>query len=188
MAITQYSFGQNLAAAKSNNVIDIYKEWTAAEVRADLQKNRTDLVTVMMNLTHDFNKASAIRSNNAFLGKEVYIVGRKKYNTCGDVGMRHYETVYHADSLGEVIDKLHKDGYTVYAVDNQMEYSPVNLWDENFPRKSAFVFGEEQRGLSQEGIELCDKMVYVAMYGSVRSLNVASCATVIMAEYSRRYR
>lgn len=188
MAITQYSFGQNLAAAKSNNVIDIYKEWTAAEVRADLQKNRTDLVTVMMNLTHDFNKASAIRSNNAFLGKEVYIVGRKKYNTCGDVGTRHYETVYHANSLEEVIDKLHKDGYTVYAVDNQMEYNPVNLWDENFPRKSAFVFGEEQRGLSQEGIELCDKMVYVAMYGSVRSLNVASCATVIMAEYSRRYR
>ena len=85
MAITQYSFGKNLAAAASNNVRDIYKEWTAAEVRADLQENRTDLVTVLMNVTHDFNKASAIRSNNAFLGKEVYIVGRRKYNTCGDV-------------------------------------------------------------------------------------------------------
>ena len=181
MAITQYSFGKNLAAAASNNVRDIYKEWTAAEVRADLQENRTDLVTVLMNVTHDFNKASAIRSNNAFLGKEVYIIGRRKYNTCGDVGMRHYETVYHADTLQETVDKLHQKGYTVYAV-------PVNLWDEDFPRKSAFVFGEEQRGLSQEEIEMCDKMIYVAMYGSVRSLNVASCATVIMAEYSRRYR
>ena len=208
MAITQYSFGKNLAAAASNNVRDIYKEWTAAEVRADLQENRTDLVTVLMNVTHDFNKASAIRSNNAFLGKEVYIIGRRKYNTCGDVGMRHYETVYHADTLQETVDKLHQKGYTVYAVDNQMEYHPVNLWDEDFPRKSAFVmeyhpvnlwdedfprksafvFGEEQRGLSQEEIEMCDKMIYVAMYGSVRSLNVASCATVIMAEYSRRYR
>lgn len=188
MAITQYSFGQNLAAAASNNVRDIYKEWTAAEVRADLQKNRTDLVCVCQNLTSDFNKSSVIRSNNAFLGKEVYIIGRRKYNTVGDVGTRHYEKVLHADNLREVADKLHDDGYTVYAVDNQMEYHPVNLWDEDFPRKSAFVFGEEQRGLSQEEIEMCDKMIYVAMYGSVRSLNVASCATVIMAEYSRRYR
>jgi tRNA G18 (ribose-2'-O)-methylase SpoU len=186
--ITQYSFGQNLAAAKSNNVIDIYKQWTAAEVRADLQKNRTDLVTIMLNLTHDFNKSAAIRSNNAFLGKEVYIVGRRKYNTRGDVGTRHYEKIFHADTLQEVVDKLHVEGYAIYAVDNQMEYNPVNLWDEDFPRKSAFVFGEEQRGLSKEEIELCDKMIYVAMYGSVRSLNVASCATVIMAEYSRRYR
>lgn len=188
MAITQYSFGNNLAAAASNNVRDIYKEWTAAEVRADLQKNRTDLVTVLMNVTHDFNKASAIRSNNAFLGKEVYIVGRRKFDPRGAVGCKKYERVLHADTLQEVVDKLHDDGYTVYAVDNQMEYHPANLWDEDFPRKSTFVFGEEQRGLSQEEIEMCDKMIYVAMYGSVRSLNVASCATVIMAEYSRRYR
>lgn len=188
MAITQYSFGKNLAAAASNNVRDIYKEWTAAEVRADLQKNRTDLVTICCNYTSDYNKASCIRSNNAFLGKEVYIVGRKRYNSVGTVGTNHYESCFHADNLREVVDKLHKDGYTVYAVDNQMEYHPANLWDEDFPRKSAFVFGEEQRGLSQEEIEMCDKMIYVAMYGSVRSLNVASCATVIMAEYSRRYR
>ena len=139
--ITQYSFGQNLAAAKSNNVIDIYKQWTAAEVRADLQKNRTDLVTITLNLTHDFNKSAAIRSNNAFLGKEVYIVGRRKYDPRGAVGCKKYERVFHADTLQEVVDKLHAEGYTIYAVDNQMEYSPVNLWDEDFPRKSAFVFG-----------------------------------------------
>lgn len=188
MAITQYSFGKNLAAAASNNVRDIYKEWTAAEVRADLSSHRSDLVTVFQNIGYNINIACAIRSNNAFLGKEVYIIGRRKFDPRGAVGCKKYERVYHADTLQETVDKLHQEGYTVYAVDNQMEYNPVNLWDENFPRKSAFVFGEEQRGLSKEEIELCDKMIYVAMYGSVRSLNVASCATVIMAEYSRRYR
>lgn len=188
MAITQYSFGKNLAAAASNNVRDIYKEWTAAEVRADLSSHRSDLVTVFQNIGYNINIACAIRSNNAFLGKEVYIVGRRKFDPRGAVGCKKYERVYHADTLQETVDKLHREEYTVYAVDNQMEYNPVNLWDENFPRKSAFVFGEEQRGLSKEEIELCDKMIYVAMYGSVRSLNVASCATVIMAEYSRRYR
>ena len=107
VAITQYSFGKNLAAAASNNVRDIYKEWTAAEVRADLQKNRTDLVTICCNYTSDYNKASCIRSNNAFLGKEVYIVGRKRYNSVGTVGTNHYESCFHADNLREVVDKRH---------------------------------------------------------------------------------
>lgn len=186
--ITQYSYGIHTEANLSNNVIERYKTWNAEEVRADLNPNRTELVTVFQNIEYNINIACAIRSNNAFLGKEAYIVGRRKFDPRGAVGCKKYERVLHADTLQEVVDKLHTEGYTIYAADNQMEYNPVNLWDEDFPRKSAFVFGEEQRGLSKEEIELCDKMIYVAMYGSVRSLNVASCATVIMAEYSRRYR
>lgn len=186
--IEQYSYGIHLEANLSNNVIERYKTWNAEEVRADLNPKRSGLVTILQNVGYNINIASTIRSNNAFLGKEVYIVGRRKFDPRGAVGCKKYERVLHADNLREVVDKLHQDAYIVYAVDNQMEYNPVNLWDEDFPSKSAFVFGEEQNGLSQEEIEMCDKMVYVAMYGSVRSLNVASCATAVMAEYSRRYR
>ena len=189
--IEQYSHGIHTEANLSNNVIERYKAWDAEEVRADLNPNRTELVTVFQNIGYNINIACAVSASKDLeltIGKEVYIVGRRKFDPRGAVGCKKYERVYHADTLQETVDKLHQDRYTIYAVDNQMEYNPINLWDENFPRKSAFVFGEEQRGLSKEEIELCDKMIYVAMYGSVRSLNVASCATVIMAEYSRRYR
>lgn len=186
--IDRYSYGLNQEASKNNNVIDIYKAWTAEEVRADLDTRRTDVVTVLSNTTHDFNAAAAIRSNNAFLGKSVYIVGRRRYDKRGAVGCHKYEHVYHADMLQEVIDRLHEGGYVVYAVDNQMEYHPQNLYDTDFPPKSAFVYGEERRGLAKEEIKSCDGMVYVGMYGSVRSLNVAACAAVVLAEYTRRYR
>lgn len=186
--IEQYSYGLNQEASQNNNVLDIYKTWSAEEVRADLDNRRTDVVSVLSNTTHDFNAAAAIRSNNAFLGKCVYIVGRRRYDKRGAVGCHKYEHVFHADTLSEVIDKLHEDDYTVYAVDNQMEYCPQNLYDVDFPIKSAFVYGEERRGLAREEIEACDGMIYVGMYGSVRSLNVATCAAVVLAEYTRRYR
>lgn len=185
--ITQYSYGLNTQASQNNNVVDIYKRWTAEEVRADLQEDRGGLVNVCLNLTHDFNKSSIIRAANCFLADSTYVVGRKRFDTRGAVGATHYEHVYHADTLGEVIDKLHEDGYHVFAVDNVMEYSPTSLWEADIPYKSAFVYGEESLGLSREAIEMCDSMVYVRQRGAIRSLNVAQAAACVMAEYTRRY-
>ena len=82
--ITPYSFGMDYNG-DNRNVINKYKDWVNAEIRADLQKNRSQCVNIFINLSGDFNKASAIRSHNAFLGKEVYIVGRRRYDIRGAV-------------------------------------------------------------------------------------------------------
>lgn len=172
----------------SANVVDMYKDWVVSEVRADLDKNRSCLVNVCMNLTNDFNKASVIRANNAFLGRAVYLVGRRQYNRRGTVGTHNYEHVYSADSLSEVLLLLKSEGYVVFGVDNTPCYDPVNLWDCFLPEKSVFVYGEEGRGLSSDEIGLCDRVVFIQQVGSVRSLNIAQAASCVMSEYSRRYR
>jgi tRNA G18 (ribose-2'-O)-methylase SpoU len=188
VAIKSYSIAVEKDHVENANVADLYKNWNQSEIRADLDSRRTDLVSITMNLTKDFNKASVIRGNNAYLGKAVYIVGRRKYNKRGAVGTYHYEHVYSADTLAEVVELLRTDGYRIFAVDNLPEHNPTNIWDVTFPSKSAFVYGEEQRGLQPEEIALCDEMVFVQMYGSVRSLNIAQCAAVVMNEYSRQHR
>lgn len=185
--ISQYTHGIEQLANANSNVLDIYKASSNEEIRACLQPRRTDLVMVYQNLTHDFNKSSAIRSGNAFLVKASYIVGRRHYDSRGSVGTKHFETVFHADTFQEVLDLLHRDGYVVYAVDNIAKYNPVNILQLDFPVKSAFVMGEEQLGLDAETISLCDGMTYIQQFGSVRSMNVACAASCIMLEYSRRY-
>lgn len=188
MTITKYSVPDTPVRAASQNVIDSYKTWLAEDIRADLEPKRSEAVQIFQNLAGDFNKAVGVRNSNAFLAKESYIVGRRKYDPRGTVGCKHYENIYHAENLVEVIEKLHSEGYTIYAVDNIMEYDPVNIWDAEIPEKSAFLFGEEGSGLSKDDIDLCDGMLYVSMYGSVRSLNVGACSAVVLAEYSRRFR
>lgn len=188
MAITPYNVNLENENSANANVAEMYKNWTMAEIRADLDERRTPLVNICMNLTKDFNKASVVRANNAFLGSEVYLVGRRHYNRIGTVGTHQYEHVKSADTLAEVIDVLHADGYTVYAVDNIESYNPKNIWDVDFPEKSAFVYGEEQRGLQPDEIALCDDMVFVSQQGSVRSLNIAQAASCLMSEYSRQHR
>lgn len=185
--IEQYSYGIPVKANADHNVIEKYKQMAADEIRADLQPKRSKMVTILMNTDHNLNIGTIIRSNNAFLGRSVYVVGRKRYNHVPAVGTTHLETVYHADCLEEVIDKLHQEQYIVYAVDNLMDYKPKNIWDAKIVPSAAFVYGNESEGLTDSEIKLCDDMLYVGMYGSVRSLNLACAASIIMAEYTKRY-
>lgn len=188
MAITQYSYGINIGVNANNNVIDRFKEWTAEEVRADLFPRRSKMVCIFENIGYNINIACAIRSNNAFLGREVYIVGRRRYDTRGDCGTRHYTKVFHADAIQEVADKLREEDYKLFAVDNIMECNPKNMWDVEYPEKSAFIFGSESAGITQDALDIADEMVYIKMDGSVRSMNVACAASCIMAEYTRQHR
>lgn len=188
MAISKYTYGDNVSANSMNNVIDEYKEMDAAEVRELLKNKRKDFIAVFQNVGHDLNIATAIRSNNAFCGKEVYVVGRRRFDARGMCGVKHYEELYHADSFSEVFDKLKSEDYTVIAVDNIDFYNPKNAFDYVFPQKTAFVFGNESDGLDEETIDMCDDMVYIPTAGSVRSLNVSAAASVIMSMYCNQYR
>ena len=188
MSIEQYSYGIDHINSKKANVIEFYKDWQTKDIRADLQKNRSDIIMIFENIDYNINIGCAIRSNNAFLGKAVYICGRRKYDKRSAAGTNHYENIYHADTTKEVIEHVKSLGYYVYAIDNIMEYSPVNLMDTTLPKRAAFVFGEEGPGLLPETIDLCDSMLYIGMYGSVRSLNVAVAAGIVQYEYTHQWR
>ena len=186
--IKPYSFGQEVPPSKNNNVIDKFKEWTAAEIRADLDPRRTQMVNIFENVGYNINIACGIRSNNAFLGNRVYVVGRRRFDHRGSVGTLHYERCFSADTIEEVIQELKKENYTIFAVDNLLEKNPKNYWDVEYPAKSAFIYGAENEGISQTALDLADQLVYINMPGSVRSMNVACAASCIMAEYSRQHR
>lgn len=163
------------------NVIDYYKSWETEAIKADLDLHRTPMVTICMNLTGDFNKASIIRSNNAFQGKEVWMVGGRRYDKRGTVGTHHYEHVKHTEDWVSLFQQLKDQGYTIIGVDNVPD--AMNIAHAHLPRKSAFVFGEEQLGLSEHMLDACDKIVYIQQGGSVRSLNVGVAAGIVMHRY-----
>lgn len=166
------------------NVQEQFLNMEAHQVREALENGRSELVNVCMNLSSDFNKASVVRSSNAFLAKETYMVGGES-----KTGTKHGIMVAkHADSLFEVVELLHNEGYFVWAVDNIDSYEPQDIFDVDLPVKSAFVYGRENDGLYKDEIDLCDGMIFIRMNGAARSLNVAQAAAVVMSEYTRQHR
>lgn len=171
------------------NVLDEFLGMTTEEVRAVREGNLNSFVTVAMNLTGDFNKASVLRAHCAFAGSEMFIVGRRKFDRRGAVGSHHYTSVYQAETVEPVIKHLREEGYTLFAVDNTPEFNPQVIYDVEMPVKAAFFYGEEQKGLSSDVVQACDATVYIPQPSPVpRSINVAQAAAVVMSEYCRRHR
>ncbi|MDF8370041.1 RNA methyltransferase [Weissella paramesenteroides] len=178
-----------------------FKGMTNEQIMQALDQRRGDMITVLQNLTHDFNKATAVRNHNAFSGREIVFLnpdnpmdsdnpeGAKKWNKTGAVGAQHYEHISHHRILDyqKLFDRWHEEGYTIYAVDNTPGYELHNIFQVKFPKKSVFLFGEEQIGLADELIQAADQMIYIPQTGSVRSLNVSVAHGIIAALYTAQY-
>lgn len=184
----------------NRNVSDEFKHMTTEMIRMSMQERRVPAVNVATNLTHDFNKASIVRANEAFAFKEIVFINRvneqhpeipegvKHYNRRGTVGMHNYANMRHTVDWLSVFNEYREAGYTLYAVDNTPDFNPQALYNVEFPAESVFVYGEETLGLSREIVEACDKVIYIPQFGVVRSLNVAQAAAVVMYEYTRQHK
>lgn len=187
-------------ATDTRNVADEFKGMTVDAIRLEMQKRRTPLVNIAMNLTSDFNKSSVLRAANSFAAREFILVNRvndqnptsiqgiKKFDKRGAVGMTHYETVRHTTDWKALFVEFREQGYTIFAVDNNIDFAePQAIYNTTFPEKTVFVYGEEGLGLSEEMLRASDAMVYIPQFGVVRSLNISQAAAVCMYEYSRQH-
>lgn len=195
---------QNMTIDPKNdtrNITDEFKGMSEDLIRLEMQKRRTGMISIVMNLTHDFNKSSCLRNHNAMSGREFIFVNRindqnpdapegvKRYDKRGAVGTYNYSSTRHVrvDKYNALFQELRDDGYTIYAVDNTPGYDPKSIYSTDFPYKSAFVYGEEGLGLSDDMIAACDKMVYIPQRGTVRSLNIAVAHGIVSAFYSAQH-
>ena len=167
------------------NISDKYKydrltKWSVDLIKKDLQQNSFPYAVMMENFAGDFNISSVIRSANAFNARSVYYLGRKHYDRRGTVGTHNYTDVIHLSTRDQLLE-LKKD-YELVAVENTVP-SAVALGDAKYSRSPLFILGEEGIGITPETLELCEKFVYINMYGSVRSLNAAVAGSIIMNNF-----
>jgi len=177
------------------NVIDEFKELTIEEINKRLRKAAFPYAVLMQHIQGDFNIGTMIRNANAFNSEKVFYLGKKKYDRRGTVGTHHYSDLKYIrelDSLREL-----KNEYCFIGIDNiEGSQSIYDFpWDkyeiatkQNQPgyRKALFLFGEENNGLIPEVLEMCQVVVHIPQYGSVRSLNVGTASGIIMNEFVRK--
>lgn len=92
---------------------------------------------------------------------------------------------YYTDRLFEVMKGLKKQGIRFYAAHLQ---GSVPYDQPDYAGASAFMIGNESRGLSSAAAEAADACVRIPMHGKVESLNAGIAAAVLMYEASRQRR
>jgi tRNA G18 (ribose-2'-O)-methylase SpoU len=169
------------------NVIDYYKEWEVNAIIGDLDTKRNNFTVLCSNVENDFNIATAIRNSNAFLASEVWIYGKKQYDRRGTVGTHNYTHFKHVKTIEDVHNKItelrnvHPE-LRIVGIDNVSGASRIDEYEWS-QSHVLMIFGQEKNGIPQELLDICDDIVYIKQYGSVRSLNVGTASGIAMYDY-----
>lgn len=168
--------------AWQSNVADHLKTKTEDEIKEFLKQTAHPFGVCFEHWIGDFNMGTGVRNANAFGAQEVFYIGDKKWDKRAAVGVYNYTEVQWIPTV-EHLKKL-KDKYVFVAIDNVTGARSIHNY--RWPRNALMVFGEEGTGLTLEMQELCDEIVEIPMYGSVRSLNCGTASGIVMYDYVKK--
>jgi len=165
---------------ETRNVIDHYHYWKHDAIVADLDSRRHPFQVLCSNLYNDFNIATVIRNANAFLASKVILYGNKRYDRRGTVGTHRYTHFEHCPNEVSLREYLSAQSFDrIVGIDNVDNATPISDYDWG-NGNVLLVLGQEQVGIPDELVALCDDMIYIPQYGSVRSLNVGVASGIAM--------
>ncbi|MDT5027199.1 MAG: hypothetical protein QOE61_3625 [Micromonosporaceae bacterium] len=174
-----------LAEGDRRNVVDRYRYWRHEDVVADLDRRRHDFHVAIENWQHDLNIGTVVRSANAFLAREVHIVGRRRWNRRGAMVTDRYQHVRYHDTADALVRWASDHGLVVVGVDNLPGAVPIET--VTLPRQCLLLFGQEGPGLSDEARAAAALVCSIAQYGSTRSINAGVASGIAMHTWIRQH-
>jgi tRNA G18 (ribose-2'-O)-methylase SpoU len=172
-----------LADGDRRNVVDRYRYWTVDAIVADLDSRRQPFAVAIENWRHDLNIGTVVRTANAFLAREVVIVGRRRWNRRGAMVTDRYQHIRHVASVTELAETT--SDYAIVAIDNLPGAKPLESAD--LPANALLLFGQESTGLTAEARAVATAVYSIAQFGSTRSINAGVAAGIAMHTWVRQH-
>jgi tRNA G18 (ribose-2'-O)-methylase SpoU len=176
---------QLLTGGDRRNVVDRYRYWRHEAVVADLDLRRHDFHVAIENWQHDLNIGSVVRTANAFLAREVHVIGRRRWNRRGAMVTDRYQHIRHHADVTSFAGWATGAGLAVVGVDNLPGCVPLE--STRLPKACVLLFGQEGPGLSAAAREVADTVCSIAQFGSTRSINAGAAAAIAMHTWVRQH-
>jgi tRNA G18 (ribose-2'-O)-methylase SpoU len=174
-----------LADGDRRNVVDKYRYWKHEAIVAELDSRRHNFHIAIENWQHDLNIGTVVRTANAFLAKEVHIIGRRRWNRRGAMVTDRYQHVRHHPTVEDFVAWAQGEGLAIIGIDIFPDSVPLETYE--LPKDCVLVFGQEGPGLTPEVHEAALATLSIEQFGSTRSINAASAAAIAMHAWIRRH-
>lgn len=189
----KYSDLIKIVQSNCYNVRDEYKSFTDEQLQETMVSDRLPYGVCILNVLGDLNTSGIIRSCSAFGAEEVLIVGRKALDKRGTVGQHNYLDI---KKYACMKDETNVDSDAFFKIMEDHNYYPIALetgsvsirnlkdvvsnYDGN--KKPCLVFGSESLGIQKDILTKIEHVITIPMRGVLRSLNVASAASIMLYE------
>ncbi|CAH0206499.1 RNA methyltransferase [Plantibacter flavus] len=153
----------------------------------DIFAGEPQLVVILEEVRDPGNLGTIIRAADAAGADAVVLSGRTVdlYNpkvVRSTTGSLFHLPVAVGVELPAVLERARAAGLQTLAADIKGEDLLVARSEGVLARPTAWVFGNEARGLTDEHLELVDRAVTVPIYGRAESMNLATAASVCVFE------
>jgi tRNA G18 (ribose-2'-O)-methylase SpoU len=167
------------------NVLDKYRYWKVEAIVAELDAKRHPLQIAIENWQHDLNIGSIVRTANAFNVAAVHIVGKRDWNRRGAMVTDKYLKVIHHPTVQDFKTWCAHENLPIIGIDN-LDISQ-QLENAQLPRECVLFFGQEGAGMSQEAVEICQRVLAIRQYGSTRSMNASAAGAIAMYAWAMQH-
>ena len=174
-----------LANGDRRNVVDAYRYWSMDAIVAELDARRHPFHVAIENFENDMNIGTVVRTANAFLAKEVHIIGRKRWNRRGAMVTDRYQHIHHHESVEDFAAWAREEDIPVVAIDNTPGCVPLETAE--LPERCVLVFGQEGPGITEETQHAASMTCSIAQFGSTRSINAGVAAGIAMHAWVRQH-
>ena len=137
------------------------------------------LVVVLETLEDGHNLSAILRSAEGFGVQEVHVVesgGPLEISPKVSQGCHKWLDIHHHADAMACVDHLHGRGYELWAA--ALDPRSVPLYQIDFSKPIALVFGNEHAGISPPLLCRCDGCYRIPMRGFVQSFNVSVAAAM----------
>jgi len=159
----------------------------------DILASGPKLLAVLEEVRDPGNAGTIIRAADAAGADGVILTGRSVdlYNpkvVRATTGSLFHVPVAIAAELGPVLDRIKAAGIAVVAADIKGEDLLEARTSGTLAKPTAWLFGNEARGLTDEQLALADSAITVPIYGHAESMNLATAASVCLYESAFAHR
>ncbi len=92
------------------------------------------------------------------------------------------------ENTEDVVDKLQKDGYKVYAIEQVKNSISLPDYQPKAGEKPALVFGNEVKGVKQSVVDICNGSIEIPQFGTKHSFNISVSAGIVLWDIFQKVR
>lgn len=145
------------------------------------------LIAICQEVRDPGNLGTIIRAADASGADAVVLTGRTvdPYNpkvVRATTGSLFHLPVSIVAELSDVVDRAHAAGLSILAADVKGDDLLAARAEGVLAGPTAWLFGNEARGLEDEALDLADRVLKLPIFGRAESLNLATAASVCLYE------
>jgi tRNA (guanosine-2'-O-)-methyltransferase len=155
-----------------------------------LNKRQPDITIVLENVFDPHNISAVMRTCDAVGVQDIYILNtkiprHKKWGPRSSSSAAKWLTIHQYENAEECFSSLRKRYSSILTT--HLSSDAVSLYQLNFTKSIALVFGNEHSGVSEEIRDLADGNFLIPQAGIIQSLNISvACAVTLYEAYRQK--